>query len=339
MPTSLGKRKSRTSEDADGSHESIDAQELLRRHFEAHFKPLAVPGAACAAQKKTSTNANHLDGAHPASDSESGQDDDDSDGGAETGQSDSEWSGVSNDEDDFEGRTVEVVDHSSSSADPTAKMSKQELKEYLPSYSQSSRPPDPNRAAPQRISATNSNKASADADQLEDSAAFLANDLALQRLISESHILSAAGANPSHWQSQHAAGTATNSRPFAAGRTARKTTDMRLQALGAKGSILSQEKMPMAMRKGIVSTAAAREEKRRREARENGIILEREVKKPKTVRKKKGERPVDLPSVGRMRGAELRVSAREARAIAESVRGPAGRKARTRVTSHNLTVI
>ncbi|KAL2271626.1 hypothetical protein VTJ83DRAFT_997 [Remersonia thermophila] len=320
MPSSLGKRKSRTSEDADGSQEPMDAQELLRRHFEAHFKPLAAPGAARAAQKDAA-NANPSKGARSVSDSESDQDEDYSDGDVETDQSDSEWSGVSDDDEDgFEGHKVEVVDHSSSSADPTAKMSKQELKAYL-----SSRPPDPSRATAQRTSATNSKKASDDGDQLEDSAAFLANDLALQRLISESHILSAAGANPSHWQSQHAAGTAANSRPFAAGRTARKTTDMRIQALGAKGSILAQEKMPMAMRKGIVGAAAAREEKRRREARENGIILEREAKKPKTASKKKGDRPVDLPAVGRMRGAELRVSAREARAIADSVRGPAGK--------------
>lgn len=148
----------------------------------------------------------------------------------------------------------------------------------------------------------------------------------MQRLISESHILSAAGANPSHWQSEHAAGTATNVRAFAAGRTARKTTDMRVQALGAKESILSQAKMPMSMRKGIVGAAAVKEDKRRREARENGIILEREVKKARVTKKRgRGDRPVDLPGVGRMKGAELRVSAREAREIAASVRKPAGR--------------
>jgi hypothetical protein len=105
-------------------------------------------------------------------------------------------------------------------------------------------------------------------------------------------------------------------------------TDMRVQALGAKESILTQSKMPMAMRKGIVSTAAAKEEKRRREARENGIILEKEVKKTKSNKKKgSGARPVDLPAVGKMRGAELRISAREARAIAASARG-AGVKGR-----------
>jgi hypothetical protein len=79
------------------------------------------------------------------------------------------------------------------------------------------------------------------------------------------------------------------------------------------------------MRKGIVSAAAEKEAKRRKEARENGIILEREGKKGKPKKKGRGDRPVDLPAVGRMRGAELRVSAREARAIAASARGPAGK--------------
>ncbi len=106
---------------------------------------------------------------------------------------------------------------------------------------------------------------------------------------------------------------------------------MRVQALGAKESILSQAKMPMSMRKGIVGAAATKEDRRRKEARENGIILEREVKKAKTTKKKgRGERPVDLPAVGRMRGAELRVSAREVKAIAASVRGPVGKTKRKR---------
>ncbi|KAH6624859.1 hypothetical protein B0J18DRAFT_193329 [Chaetomium sp. MPI-SDFR-AT-0129] len=330
MPTVLGKRKSRPVETPEAA---VDAQELLRRHFEARFKPLAGAARATTKTKTTKTNSRK---AHSDPDSDpdsgdleeidgnsSGDDGDDSD----EDQSDSEWGGVSDDEETDETPVVEVVDHTSSTSNAAASMSKRELKAYL-----SSRPPDHSLQAAQ--SAPNSKKPSTDGDQQpEDSAAFLANDLALQRLISESHILSAAGANPSHWQSQHAAGAATNVRAFAAGRTARKTTDMRVQALGAKESVLSQAKMPMAMRKGITGAAVAKESKRRREARENGIILEREAKKPKTAaaqKKGKGNRPVDAPAVGRMRGAELRVSAREARAIAASVRGPAGKTRKRR---------
>ncbi|KAL2164464.1 hypothetical protein VTH06DRAFT_3680 [Thermothelomyces fergusii] len=313
MPGLLGKRKLQSTEEEPDA--ALNAQELLRRHFEAHFKPLdiAAPAVPAKATANDGSRGGDSDAGHDVYDGETDQD-----------ESDSEWDGISDDdisgaEEGMEPPIVEVVDHTSTVSTTSAKMSKQELKTYL-----SSRPPDPSRTAAQPT--VKRTKPQTDEDQPEDSAEFLANDLALQRLIAESHILSAAGANPSHWQSQHAAGTATNLRPFATGRTAHKTTDMRIQALGAKESILTQTKMPMAMRKGIASAAAAKEEKRRREARENGIILEREIKKPKTTKKKgRGERPVDLPAVGRMRGAELRVSAREARTIAESVRGSAGK--------------
>ncbi|KXX75089.1 Protein FAF1 [Madurella mycetomatis] len=317
MPSLLGKRKSRSADDDSGAF--ADAQELLKRHFEARFKPLAV--APCAAPPKKPTADRDGDG--------SGSSDNQNDGDSEldTDQSESEWDGVSNDgdeedNDDSETHRVEVVDHSSTGkAAATSTMNKRELKAYL-----SSRPPSHSHTPTSAAQTTaKAKKTPSGEDQPEDSAAFLANDLALQRLIAESHILSAAGGNASHWQSQHAASTATNTRAFSAGRTIHKTTDMRVQALGAKESILTQAKMPMAMRKGIVTTAASKEEKRRREARENGIILEREVKKVKTKKKGRGDRPVDLPAVGRMRGAELRISAREARAIAASGRGAGGK--------------
>lgn len=96
---------------------------------------------------------------------------------------------------------------------------------------------------------------------------------------------------------------------------------MRIRTLGAKDSVLAQAKMPMSMRKGIIKSAETKEEKRRREARENGIILERKAPKKGSV-KKRGEREVGLPSVGRMRGAELRISAREIRAIENEGRRP-----------------
>jgi hypothetical protein len=98
MPSLLGKRKSPSTDDSDGSQEQLDAQELLRRHFEAHFKPLAIPGLANTTAKKTSGKASNTKNGHDASDSESSQDESDSHGDAETDQSDSEWSGVSDDE-------------------------------------------------------------------------------------------------------------------------------------------------------------------------------------------------------------------------------------------------
>ncbi|KAK4196625.1 hypothetical protein QBC40DRAFT_233983 [Triangularia verruculosa] len=316
MPSALGKRKAPPAEE-----DVVDAQEALRRHFEARFKmPTGIAPCAAPPSKKQARDEDEDD-----------EDDEDSDFDSDASEAES-WDGVSSEEEEEddsedEPHVVQVVDHTkSSSTTITSTMSKKELKAYL-----SSRPPSHTSAA-QSDTPNPKKKKADDSSQAEDSAAFLANDLALQRLIAESHILSAAGGNSSHWESSAAAGTATNTRAFAAGRTAKKTTDLRFQALGAKESILAQAKMPMSMRKGIVSHNTAKEAKRRREAKENGIILEREVKKSKSSRGKRsggggrGEREVGAPGVGRMRGATLRISAREAEVLNRP--GPARRGGR-----------
>ncbi|KAJ2983703.1 hypothetical protein NQ176_g493 [Zarea fungicola] len=71
--------------------------------------------------------------------------------------------------------------------------------------------------------------------------------------------------------------------------------------------------MPMHMRKGIVASASAKEAKRRREAKENGVILERSAqgKKKSSARGGRNERGVDGPGIGRFKGAELRINAGE----------------------------
>lgn len=130
---------------------------------------------------------------------------------------------------------------------------------------------------------------SQDKDEEEDEGAEklnLKNDLALQRLINESHLLD------------------PNSKVAANHR--QKLLDMRLQALGAKTSMLKQEKMPMSHRKGIKGRATEKETKRRQEAKENGIILEKVAKSKKAVEKR--ERGVGGPTVGSFRGGTLRLS-------------------------------
>ena len=69
----------------------------------------------------------------------------------------------------------------------------------------------------------------------------------------------------------------------------------------------------MNIRKGMVAAAATREAKRRREAKESGILLEREVRKKTKQRTRRGD--IDRPGVGRMRGAELRLSDKDVRGI------------------------
>ncbi len=91
--------------------------------------------------------------------------------------------------------------------------------------------------------------------------ANLKNDLALQRLLKESHLLDAS------------AFSGKVSAPE--GRSRLKSLDLRIQDLGAKKSISEQEKMPLSHRKGILAKAAGREGSRRKEAAENGIVLEK----------------------------------------------------------------
>ncbi|EEU46557.1 uncharacterized protein NECHADRAFT_79278 [Fusarium vanettenii 77-13-4] len=122
----------------------------------------------------------------------------------------------------------------------------------------------------------------------EDAPSLLAQDLELRRLLAESHLLAPA---------INGAGHAVAAKAFDTGRTRNKATDLRIQALGSKISIHKQEKMPMNMRKGIVAAAGAREAKRRREAKENGVILERETSK-KGRRERKRDLGVDRPGVG-----------------------------------------
>jgi hypothetical protein len=86
--------------------------------------------------------------------------------------------------------------------------------------------------------------------------------------------------------------------------------------------------MPMAHRKGIIAKASQKEETRRREARENGIILE----KAKAVKKKgadaKRERGVGGPGLGKFSGGTLTLSKKDIMEIEGPRRGGAGRGGR-----------
>lgn len=136
------------------------------------------------------------------------------------------------------------------------------------------------------------------------------HDLDLQRLLSESHLLEEAR---------------TASIP---GKHRHKAVDMRLQSLGSKESLFQQEKMPLAHRRGILAKAATREAVRRREARENGIILERPSGKSNSSRARR-ERGVDVPAVGKFHGGTLKLSKRDVADIQGPSRsGGRGRRGR-----------
>lgn len=84
--------------------------------------------------------------------------------------------------------------------------------------------------------------------------------------------------------------------------------------------------MPMGHRKGIVAKAEQRERKRRSEAKENGIVLEKERFERKQVGKR--ERGVGGPAVGKFQGGTLKLSKKDVRDIKQTKTAPVRRATR-----------
>ncbi len=116
------------------------------------------------------------------------------------------------------------------------------------------------------------------------------NDLVLQRLISETRLFE-------------------NSKDRTATRIRQKVIDLRLRSLGSKSSILEQETMPMSHRKGIIAKACQRDDRRRRKAKDNGVILTTVTWKKK--RQGKRVRSVGGPAVGKFKGGTLKLSRKD----------------------------
>ncbi|KAI9746462.1 MAG: hypothetical protein M1818_000175 [Claussenomyces sp. TS43310] len=302
MATTLGKRKRRNEDStrkvqpylAD-SHETIieDAYAVFRKHFEDRFKPLPT------VRKLIKTTEDE-----PCKDAEV-----------------SDWEGISESEgwllkildvciqaltgsDDTK---VETIAHTATQ--PPQLMSKEELKNFM-----TSKPPS---SASVTHSATLSKSRPAfDNDPSE--AGNLKKDLALQRLLAESHLLDSSDTRILSGSSRH------------------KAADLRLQNMGAKTSIMTQKSMPMAMRRGIIAKKEQVEEKRRTEARANGIVLEVFKSKgggtPGNREAKRRDRGVITPGVGRFKGSTLTLSKRDIHEIQgpKKSHGGNGVKARAR---------
>ncbi|KAI9807334.1 MAG: hypothetical protein M1833_000077 [Piccolia ochrophora] len=191
----------------------------------------------------------------------------------------SEWDGLSASDDDT--RTVEVIDYTRTPRSERDELSKAESKSFM-----TSKPPTmrtETRLPPGSRLVKDSGQEDAN------DAANLKHDVALQRLLKESHLLdTSASLSPSSYK-RH------------------KAIDLRLLSLGSRASIFEQDRMPLSHRKGIAIKSAQREEKRRREAKESGIILEKPTKlKPSTDRKR--DIGPDGPSVGTFKRGMLRLS-------------------------------
>ncbi|KAI0874399.1 hypothetical protein GGS24DRAFT_459506 [Hypoxylon argillaceum] len=283
----LGKRKLRT-QTPDNAPSSKDALAKLDQLFGAEF------GALLPTAKPTLLSPSEIEEEPAAS---SGSEDNDS------------WGGLSEDEEEDKtsatATTVEVVSHTDAYSTTTKTLDKRESRAWL-----SSRPP----VAPSSEDPPSSKNKKGKATAEEDAPSLLKNDLALQRLLAESHLFSSAAA-----RNRDAAASADATEHV--GRNRHLATDLRLAALGSRASIYKQAKMPMAFRKGIQAAADGRETKRRREARENGVVLERRgasglgtgSKKAAKGKRSGGgaSRAIDAPSVGRMNGGMLTLSKRD----------------------------
>ncbi|KAF3046191.1 hypothetical protein E8E11_007511 [Didymella keratinophila] len=277
MAPQLGKRKritreelerpSRSPSPSEGS-DNEDMQELFRRAFEKKFKPLAVEPI------------------NPKVEEAPAIEEDESAEEAE----ESDWSSLS----DGDTPRVEVIEYKDTRLDSDEEASKALKRAFM-----SSKPPTSGTPIAQKAAIKKKDK---DADDSTD-AANLKNDLALQKLLRDSHILSA---------SSSGASTPTLT---TAGAARHKSTDLHLRSLGAKSSIFTQKKMPMAQRKHMAEKARLTEQKRRHEAREGGIILEKEVREKSKDRERKRERGVGGPSIGRFSGGTLTLSKKDVRSI------------------------
>ncbi|KAL5119131.1 pre-rRNA processing and 40S ribosomal subunit assembly [Pleosporales sp. CAS-2024a] len=204
----------------------------------------------------------------------------------------SDWAGISDDD-----HQVQVVDYADRRlGTDKAPDTKAEMKAFM-----TSKPPA-SGAAPK----TSIPRKPSPADAELTDAANLKNDLDLQKLLRESHLLSASksGTCPA---SLSATGSARH-----------KSTDLHLQSLGAKASIFTQKKMPMAQRKHMVQKARLRDAKRRADAREAGVILERPATNRMSGKRepqRNRDRAVGLPGVGKFRGGTLSLSKRDVQSI------------------------
>ncbi|KIX10542.1 uncharacterized protein Z518_01625 [Rhinocladiella mackenziei CBS 650.93] len=223
----------------------------------------------------------------------------DEDDVADHSEEESEWEGLSDAENDS--TTVEVVEHRTI-LDETQdhELQRQRYKSFM-----SSRPPKEVEPV-----TTKSKGQPADGEDASE-AMNLKHDLDLQRLLKESHLLEQAKVSSTPGSHRH------------------KAVDMRLRSLGSKGSMFHQVKMPLAHRRGILAKSASRETMRRKEAQENGIIVEKPEQKRFRSGERRRERAVDIPAVGKFRGGTLKLSKKDVLDIQGPVRpGGRGKKGR-----------
>ncbi len=112
------------------------------------------------------------------------------------------------------------------------------------------------------------------------------------------------------------------------GREALKALDLRLKDLGAKQSISNQQSMPLSHRKGISARKADREVSRRKEAAENGVVLEKARFVAKNLKPR--EKSIAGPKVGSFRSGTLKLTSKDLKSIQGAKAGKKAFGARSR---------
>ncbi|OKL62130.1 hypothetical protein UA08_02785 [Talaromyces atroroseus] len=281
-PTAVKRRKiSQSSMQATNSTTELEEHpnDVFRKFFESQFRPL------------DDTHIHKKRAAVAVTSQESEISDDEAD---QSGEENFEgFSDIEEDEEEEE-QEVMVVEHVDV-RNENVLLDKQTRKALL-----SAKVP----ASSDTLNSTSKKSNKAKDEEVDNEAANLQNDLALQRLLKESHLLDS---------------TSSDLNPT--GKNRHKALDLRLQALGAKKSLFERNKMPKSHRQGIEARAVKTETTRRREARENGIILEKPVfkqQKNSSSSAKRRDRGVGAPAVGKFAGGTLRLSKHDL----ASIQGP-----------------
>lgn len=203
-------------------------------------------------------------------------------------------------------RAPQVVEFDASK-DPLAvatKLPKSILKSFM-----SSKPPSILPSAVVEVKVKGRKSALDDSTEDEDpttEASLLKNDIALQRLLRESHLLDASSATLE-----------------ATGKNRLKALESRVQALGGKD--ITVQKHSMIASKGMDAAKRMKEEKRRKHAKEAGIVLEKEVRVKKMSEREKTRDRGFGPSVGRFKGGTLVLSKRDVMDIEGRTGGGSGK--------------
>lgn len=274
------KRKRDTAAVAEDADTALDTMEIFKRHFETQFAPLKETGKKKAKKEPKVETEDEWEGF-----SDDGL-------GAEGGRCLPDYLDPANVY-STDARAPEVVEFDASK-DPLAgetKLPKSILKSFMSSKPPSILPPSALETKKKKGKKTAPDDSTEDEDPTTE-ATLLKNDLALQRLLRESHLLDASSATLE-----------------ATGKNRLKAIESRVQALGGKD--ITGQKHPMAVRKGMDAAKRLKEEKRRKHAKEAGIVLEKEVRVKKMSEREKTRDRGFGPSVGRFRNGTLVLSKRD----------------------------